>query len=135
VLAHGRNQQAWILWPAGVLAAWLGLAVVAFLLPWSSWFGGWTPPVWPTLLVTYIIGAGAVGGVDLALKVWRSLSRDARRRAKKSFGVLAALVLLPLTLLAGAVYAPIAAGKGLVAFLQGTAKVRAARASLRSSGG
>ncbi len=134
-LVQGHRQQAWIVWPLAAAAAWLTLVLIAFGGGWQVLFAvplDWRPPIWPTLLVTYIIGAGTVGGVDLLLRLLRSLPRDARRQASRTARGFLIVVLLPLGLLAGAVFAPVRAGLAAASFVRGTARVRLARASLRS---
>jgi len=138
VVAQGHSQQAWIAWSVAAAAAWLVLFFFVFTVGSSRLFptpAGWSPPVGPTLLITYLIGGGIVGAIDLVFTLLRNLPKDVRRRAVDGLGVIVALLLLPVTILAGAVFVPIRFVMALVAFLRGTARVRAAYASLRSGGG
>lgn len=135
MLARGHDQQAWILWPLAATAAWLVLVFTAYAGGWQALFAvprGWTPPVWPTLLVTYVLGAGAVGGVDLLVRVFRATPIDARQRVMRRARGFLIVVLLPLSIVAGAVFVPVRGVLAVISFLNGTAKVRIARASLRS---
>lgn len=134
-LTQGHNQQAWILWPLAALAAWLMLMVLAYAVGWQGLFSvrhSWRPPFWPTLLVTYLIGAGAVGGVDLLIWLVRALPRDARRQVTRTARGFLILLLVPLSLAAGAVFVPVRAVLSMIAFIRGTAKVRRARASMEA---
>lgn len=138
MLARGHNQQAWIVWPLAATAAWLVLVATAYGGGWQILFAvspRWTPPIWPTLLVTYVLGAGVVGGVDLLVRVFRATPRDARQRVTKTARGFLVLVLLPVSIVAGSVFAPVRGVMAVVAFLRGTAQVRIARASLRGGGG
>lgn len=138
MLARGHNQQAWILWPLAATAAWLVLVVSAYASGWETLFAvprAWTPPVWPTLIVTYVLGAGAVGGLDLLVRVWRATTSDHRRYATKRGRGFLLVVLLPLGIAAGAVFAPVRGVLAVIAFLRGTSKVRIARASLHGGDG
>lgn len=133
-LAQGHGQQAWIVWPLAAAAAWVTLVVIAFASGWQVLFGvplDWRPPVWPTLVLTYVVGAGAVGGVDLVVRLYRALPRDARRRVTKTARGFLLVFVLPLSLVAGSVFAPVRGVMAVIAFVRGTSKVRRARASLR----
>ena len=136
-IAQGHSQQAWIVWPLAATAAWLTLVFVAYGGGWQVFFAvplSWRPPLWPTLLVTYVIGAGAVGGVDLLLWLLRTVPSGARQRVTSAARGFLLVLLVPPALLAGSVFAPVRGVMAVNSFVRGTAKVMKARGSLRSGG-